>query len=145
MTSTIFPAHGGRRCVEVSAWRSEIYAQEPSSTRRFLHPGLRNVREKLVLGWCREGDLNPHNPFGSADFKSAASASFAIPARKESALRGARLLSSLQQAHGKGQPAPGRGQRGVHLGGRPWEADDFLGAAAGTAFCQVHSPISGGV
>jgi hypothetical protein len=71
MTSTIFPAHGSRRCVEVSAWRSEIYAQEPSSTRRFLHPGLRNVREKLVLGWCREGDSNPHNPFGSADFKSA--------------------------------------------------------------------------
>jgi hypothetical protein len=32
------------------------------------------------LMWCREGDLNPHNPFGSADFKSAASASFAIPA-----------------------------------------------------------------
>jgi hypothetical protein len=27
-------------------------------------------RGKLVLGWCREGDLNPHNPFGSADFKS---------------------------------------------------------------------------
>ena len=71
MTSTIFPAHGSRRCVEVSAWRSEIYAQEPSSTRRFLHPGLRNVREKLVLGWCREGDSNPHNPFGSADFKPA--------------------------------------------------------------------------
>ena len=22
--------------------------------------------------WCPEGDLNPHNPFGSADFKSAA-------------------------------------------------------------------------
>jgi hypothetical protein len=71
MTSTIFPAHGSRRCVEVSAWRSELYAQGPSSTRRFLHPGLRNVRGKLVLGWCREGDLNPHNPFGSADFKSA--------------------------------------------------------------------------
>src|SRR3569833_1522885 len=32
--------------------------------------------------WCREGDLNPHNPFGAADFKSAASASFAIPAWK---------------------------------------------------------------
>src|SRR5215467_13223795 len=31
--------------------------------------------------WCREGDLNPHSPFGPADFKSAASASFAIPAR----------------------------------------------------------------
>ena len=72
MTSTIFPAHGSRRCVEVSAWRSEIYAQEPSSTRRFLHPELRNVRGKLVLGWCREGDLNPHNPFGSADFKCVA-------------------------------------------------------------------------
>jgi hypothetical protein len=27
--------------------------------------------------------LNPHNPFGSADFKSAASASFAIPAWEE--------------------------------------------------------------
>ncbi len=30
--------------------------------------------------WCREGDLNPHNHFWSADFKSAASANFAIPA-----------------------------------------------------------------
>jgi hypothetical protein len=30
--------------------------------------------------WCPEGDLNPHNPCGSADFKSAASASFAIRA-----------------------------------------------------------------
>jgi hypothetical protein len=31
-------------------------------------------------GWCPEGDLNPHNPRGSADFKSAASADFAIRA-----------------------------------------------------------------
>ena len=30
--------------------------------------------------WCPEGDLNPHRPFGPADFKSAASASFAIRA-----------------------------------------------------------------
>ncbi len=30
--------------------------------------------------WCREGDSNPHNPLRSADFKSAASANFAIPA-----------------------------------------------------------------
>jgi hypothetical protein len=28
--------------------------------------------------WYREGDLNPHNSFESADFKSAASASFAM-------------------------------------------------------------------
>jgi hypothetical protein len=31
--------------------------------------------------WCREGESNPHSPFGPADFKSAASANFAIPAR----------------------------------------------------------------
>jgi hypothetical protein len=24
--------------------------------------------------WCREGESNPHSPFGPADFKSAASA-----------------------------------------------------------------------
>ena len=30
--------------------------------------------------WCPEGDLNPHRPFGPADFKSAASADFAIRA-----------------------------------------------------------------
>jgi hypothetical protein len=30
--------------------------------------------------WCREGDLNPHDLLESADFKSAASADFAIPA-----------------------------------------------------------------
>ena len=30
--------------------------------------------------WCPEGDLNPHDPFRSADFKSAASADFAIRA-----------------------------------------------------------------
>src|SRR6266542_5315039 len=33
-----------------------------------------------AAAWCREGDLNPHSPFGPADFKSAASANFAIPA-----------------------------------------------------------------
>src|SRR5437763_10001342 len=30
--------------------------------------------------WCREGDSNPHALFKAADFKSAASASSAIPA-----------------------------------------------------------------
>jgi integrase len=36
--------------------------------------------------WCREGESNPHSPFGPADFKSAASANFAIPARDHSSL-----------------------------------------------------------
>jgi hypothetical protein len=35
---------------------------------------------RILEEWCREGDSNPHNHFWSADFKSAASASFAIPA-----------------------------------------------------------------
>ena len=30
--------------------------------------------------WCPEGDLNPHDRLRSADFKSAASANFAIRA-----------------------------------------------------------------
>jgi hypothetical protein len=30
--------------------------------------------------WCPEGDLNPHDRFGSADFKSAVSADFTIRA-----------------------------------------------------------------
>ena len=45
------------------------------------HQGASKVTRTAGVRWCREGDLNPHNPFGSADFKSAASASFAIPAR----------------------------------------------------------------
>ena len=39
------------------------------------------VFESNMFKWCPEGDLNPHNPCGSADFKSAASANFAIRAR----------------------------------------------------------------
>jgi hypothetical protein len=35
--------------------------------------------------WCREGESNPHSPFGPADFKSAASANFAIPASERNA------------------------------------------------------------
>ena len=30
--------------------------------------------------WCREGDLNPHVAFATADFKSAVSADSTIPA-----------------------------------------------------------------
>ena len=33
--------------------------------------------------WCREGDSNPHALFKAADFKSAASASSAIPAQSQ--------------------------------------------------------------
>ncbi len=37
-------------------------------------------RISLVLLWCPEGDLNPHGGLAPADFKSAASADFAIRA-----------------------------------------------------------------
>ena len=50
------------------------------------HQGASKVTRTAGVRWCREGDLNPHNPFGSADFKSAASASFAIPAFRVSYL-----------------------------------------------------------
>ena len=39
--------------------------------------------------------MNPHNPFGSADFKSAASASFAIPAWNWSCIEDARAYLKL--------------------------------------------------
>ena len=35
---------------------------------------------KLLILWCPEGDLNPHDRLGSADFKSAVSADFTIRA-----------------------------------------------------------------
>ena len=34
----------------------------------------------MGLSWCPEGDLNPHVRLSTADFKSAASADFAIRA-----------------------------------------------------------------
>ena len=39
-----------------------------------------NLQHLCGCLWCREGESNPHSPFGPADFKSAASANFAIPA-----------------------------------------------------------------
>jgi hypothetical protein len=33
------------------------------------HQGASKVTRTAGVRWCREGDLNPHNPFGSADFK----------------------------------------------------------------------------
>lgn len=35
---------------------------------------------KSFILWCPEGDLNPHDRLGSADFKSAVSADFTIRA-----------------------------------------------------------------
>jgi hypothetical protein len=35
---------------------------------------------KLLVLWCPEGDLNPHDRLRSADFKSAVSADFTIRA-----------------------------------------------------------------
>ncbi len=52
------------------------------------------VRIIIVFSWCREGESNPHSPFGPADFKSAASANFAIPAPVHSSVgHGAGRLS----------------------------------------------------
>src|SRR5258708_27761885 len=64
-------------------------ADKPS--RILYHEGIRHASEfcRLADGendWCREGESNPHSPFGPADFKSAASANFAIPARVNSSL-----------------------------------------------------------
>ena len=45
--------------------------------------------------------MNPHNPFGSADFKSAASASFAIPAASSQSQYRMRHGHSLLWRHGE--------------------------------------------
>ena len=45
--------------------------------------GSKSVKEKtvnLLESWCRGRESNPHDPCGSQDFKSCASASFATPA-----------------------------------------------------------------
>ncbi len=81
---------------EIQRAKSANLAGNSSRASRLRHvEGLRRASKETPRGtqrhdkalatkvkWCREGDLNPHNPFGSADFKSAASASFAIPARE---------------------------------------------------------------
>ena len=54
----------------------------------------RTTRQRPILidhaelhgyAWCPEGDLNPHDRFGSADFKSAVSADFTIRAQNKGA------------------------------------------------------------
>ena len=53
----------------------------------FILPTMYGGRERQLSGrfakplfWCPEGDLNPHDRLGSADFKSAVSADFTIRA-----------------------------------------------------------------
>ena len=63
------------------SWTMKRHLRLPGPAVRSRHHAL------LTISWCREGDLNPHNPFGSADFKSAASASSATPAWCEAAVK----------------------------------------------------------
>ena len=54
---------------------------------------LHNARIPL-RNWCRGWGSNPHDPYGSQDFKSCASASFATPAGSGiSSLRGLLVAS----------------------------------------------------
>lgn len=46
-----------------------------------------HFRKEGRRGWCRERESNPHEPFGSSDFKSDTSASSVIPARDNSTMR----------------------------------------------------------
>ena len=62
---------------------------------RSRNPERSFARDLLLHIWCREGESNPHSPFGPADFKSAASANFAIPASSGQSL----LLESLSVLH----------------------------------------------
>ena len=68
------------------SWRGRIRREISERDRKYgitkLLITLRSGWKTQVLPnvWCREGDSNPHNRFRSADFKSAASASSAIPA-----------------------------------------------------------------
>ena len=56
---------------------------------------LQSIQNTMEI-WCREGESNPHSPFGPADFKSAASANFAIPARLLIAVSIAQALTRCQ-------------------------------------------------
>ena len=48
--------------------------------------------------------MNPHNPFGSADFKSAASANFAIPAEGVDRFSIARRIAGYRSILSSGIP-----------------------------------------
>src|SRR3974390_2356271 len=69
-------------CSQLPRW-AQIWAQRENRPRRADYKrtvGKLSNPHKRWLGWCREGESTPHRPFGPADFKSAASANFAIPA-----------------------------------------------------------------
>src|SRR5579871_4813255 len=69
--------------------RKSIGGDGAASGKLFIQHAATEVRKgipqpdtssRTIGSWCREGDSNPHAPFEAADFKSAASASSAIPA-----------------------------------------------------------------
>src|SRR5208337_4507543 len=74
-----------------------------------------------IFIWCPEGDLNPHSPCGPADFKSAASADFAIRALR---------LSYLKYPAKKKRP--GRQEGRARLAGTALVAISESNAACGT-------------
>ena len=47
--------------------RPETHISRSRACRR--HPGRRASERKCLISQCREGDSNPHGPFGPADFK----------------------------------------------------------------------------
>ena len=49
------------------------------TTEAYSH-AVHALRNEAIDSWCPEGDLNPHDRLGSADFKSAVSADFTIRA-----------------------------------------------------------------
>ncbi len=116
-------------------WRvshSRIELSDKTCTRwKTTQPLTRdNSSYKLFVFWCPEGDLNPHDLLESADFKSAASANFAIRAPKamptrimvpEGAnqfLRNLRIpffRGSALQPSARGERRPGRTGRWMKL------------------------------
>src|ERR1700678_2812583 len=78
--------HGNSgKCEPIEWWR-----EGESNLGRFAGARARRRNPERSDGpahlWCREGESNPHRAFAPADFKSAASANFAIPARDYSRL-----------------------------------------------------------
>jgi hypothetical protein len=72
--------------------------------------GAKDLRNR----WCREGESNPHRAFAPADFKSAASANFAIPARNYSSLPFRSPSASARTRHQQPQPLDLLTEVGMH-------------------------------
>jgi hypothetical protein len=70
---------GSSRCRSGSCFFSKLLGCQPSVQEH-------NPRRMYSNAWCREGESNPHAPFGASDFKSDTSASSVIPAHRYSSL-----------------------------------------------------------